>query len=170
MGRRYSNPRYTATMEPFVHDAVLDMHMARAELMSALAEVGPGDWGRDAPYGARTLHDLLAHVAGADRAWALAAQGLPARRRGSRAAAVAGRGEGRASARSTAAAPARPAELIEEMEQRRNLLLGLYDLLGRGISPRRCDRTAISTTPSESASGSGITTVCTPRMSVAHCA
>ena len=108
MGRQYSNPRYTATMEPFVHDAVLDMHMARAELMSALAGVGPGDWGRYAPYGARTLHDLLAHVAGADRAWALAAQGLlrgdgESRRRCRRP-----RRRPRASARSTAAAPARP--------------------------------------------------------------
>ena len=129
MGRRYSNPRYTATMEPFVHDAVLDMHMARAELMSALAGVGPGDWGRYAPYGARTLHDLLAHVAGADQAWALAAQGLlrgdgevapplsPAEAKAARERAI-DRGRTRT-----------PAELIEEMEQRRNLLRGLYDLL-----------------------------------------
>ncbi len=117
-------------MEPFVHDAVLDMQMARAELMAALGDVAERDWVRFVPYGPRTLHDLLAHVAGADQGWALAAQGLL-------------RGEG-----DVAAAPLSPAEvkavrertiergrkrtvdeLLEEMEQRRKLLLGLYDLL-----------------------------------------
>jgi hypothetical protein len=116
-------------MEAFVHDAVLDMHMARAELMSALGEVSPGDWGCYVPYGSRTLHDLLSHVAGADQAWALAAQGLlrgegevalplpPAEAKAARERAI-DRGRTRT-----------PAELIEEMEQRRKLLLGLYDLL-----------------------------------------
>lgn len=130
MGRRYSNHRYTDTiMEPYVHDAVLDMHMARADLMSALGDVGSGDWGRHVPYGARTLHDLLAHVAGADQAWALAAQGL-----------LCGEGEvapplspadaSAARARSIDRGRSRtPAELIAEMAQRRKLLLGLYDLL-----------------------------------------
>lgn len=118
-------------MEAFVHDAVLDMHMARAELMSALGDVGERDWGRYVPYGSRTLHDLLAHVAGADQAWALAAQGLlrgegevapplaPAEARAARERTI-GRGRGRGTA-----------ELLGEMEQRRKLLLGLYDLLER---------------------------------------
>jgi hypothetical protein len=121
--------RYNLVMEGFVHDAVLDMHMARNELMSALADVGPDDWGRHVPYGSRTLHDLLALAAGADHAWALAAQGLL-------------RGDGGvASPLSLAEADAarerrmkrgrsrKPAELLEEMERRRKLLLGLYDLL-----------------------------------------
>ncbi len=116
-------------MIPFVHDAVLDMHMARAELMSALGDVGPRDWARYVPYGSRTLHDLLAHLAGADQGWAVAAQGL-----------LRGEGDtlpplppGEASAiRQRAILRGRfrtPADLIEEMEQRRNLLVGLYDLL-----------------------------------------
>ena len=116
-------------MEPFVHDAVLDMRMARAELMAALGDVGERDWGRFVPYGSRTLHDLLAHVAGADQAWALAAQGL-----------LRGEGEvGRllppaevkaARERTIERGRKRSAnELLEEMEQRRKLLLGLYDLL-----------------------------------------
>jgi hypothetical protein len=116
-------------MIPFVHDAVLEMHMARTELMSAMADVGPDDWPRFVPYGSRTLHDLLAHVAGADQTWALAAQGLL-------------RGEGEVpqplppseatAARDRAIARGKtrtPDELLEEMEQRRKLLLGLYDLL-----------------------------------------
>jgi hypothetical protein len=116
-------------MEAFVHDAVLDMQMARSELISALGDVGPRDWERYVPYGARTLHDLLAHLAGADQVWALAAQGLlrgeaeaaqplpPAEAKAARQRAM-DRGRSRT-----------PAELIEEMEQRRKLLLGLYDLL-----------------------------------------
>jgi uncharacterized damage-inducible protein DinB len=105
------------------------MQMARAELVSALGEIGPGDWGRFVPYGSRTLHDLLAHVAGADQAWALAAQGL-LRGEGEVAPPLAP-GEAKA-ARERAIERGRsrtPAELIEEMEQRRKLLLGLYDLL-----------------------------------------
>ena len=105
------------------------MHMAREDLLSALAEVGSSDWARFVPYGSRTVHDLLAHVAGADQAWALAAQGLlraegevasplpPAEARAARTRTI-DRGRGRTSE-----------ELIEEMEQRRKLLLGLYDLL-----------------------------------------
>ena len=116
-------------MEPVVHDAVLDMQMARAELMSALSDVGERDWGRYVPYGSRTLHDLLAHVAGADQVWALAAQGLlrgegeaasplpPAEAKAARERTIE-RGRGRSTA-----------ELLEEMEQRRRLLLGLYELL-----------------------------------------
>jgi len=105
------------------------MHMAREDLLSALSDVGPGDWSRYVPYGPRSLHDLLAHVAGADQAWALAAQGLlrgegevapplpPAEAKAARARTI-DRGRNR-----------KPEELIEEMEQRRKLLLGLYDLL-----------------------------------------
>jgi uncharacterized damage-inducible protein DinB len=116
-------------MERYVHDAVLDMQIARDELMKALAEVGADDWGRFVPYGTRTLHDLLAHLAGADQAWAVAAQGLL-------------RGEGGAtsdvSPPEAAAARERAIErgrnrpeaaLLEEMERRRRLLLGLYELL-----------------------------------------
>ena len=157
-------------MEPFVHDAVLDMQMARAELLSALGDIGPGDWGRFVPYGSRTLHDLLAHVAGADQAWALAAQGLlrgegdvapplaPAEAKAARERAIE-RGRSRT-----------PAELIEEMEQRRKLLLGL--LRPAGATPPRagvCGRTATRTTPSASASGSAITIVCTPPTCGARC-
>ena len=105
------------------------MHTARAELMSAVGDVGPRDWRRYVPYGARTLHDLLAHIAGADQVWALAAQGL-----------LRGEGEPASPLPPAQASAARerailrgrfrtPAELIEEMEQRRKLLLGLYDLL-----------------------------------------
>jgi hypothetical protein len=116
-------------MEAFVHDAVLDMQHARNDLLAALAEVGEGDWGRYVPYGDRTLHDLLAHLATADHAWALAAQGL-----------LKGEAEQQppltpaeaAAARAGAVKHARklpPAELIAEMERRRRLLLSLYELL-----------------------------------------
>ncbi len=103
--------------------------MAREQLLSALGDVGPRDWERHVPYGSRTLQELLAHVAGADQAWALAAQGLlrgeggvappvpPAEAKAARERAIA-RGRKRT-----------PKELFEEMEQRRRLLLGLYDLL-----------------------------------------
>jgi len=116
-------------MEAFVHDAVLDMQHARNDLLAALAGVGGGDWGRYVPYGERTLHDLLAHLATADHAWALAAQGLlkgeaeqqppltPAEAAATRAGAV------------KHARKMPPAELIAEMERRRRLLLSLYDLL-----------------------------------------
>ncbi len=116
-------------MEPYVHDVVLDMQIARDELMTALVDVGPRDWGRVVPYGARTLHDLLAHIAGADQAWAVAAQGL-----------LRGEGEGPAPVTPAAAKAAREraiqrgrsmseAQLLAEMERRRRLLLELYDLL-----------------------------------------
>ena len=116
-------------MEPYIHDAVLDMHMARDELLRALGTVGPDDWSRHVPYGGRTLHDLLAHVAGADQAWASAARGLlksegpekpplsPAEARAVRERAIA-RGKSRS-----------PQELLDEMASRRRLLLALYELL-----------------------------------------
>ena len=105
------------------------MHMAREDLLSALADVGANDWGRFVPYGSRSLHDLLAHVAGADQAWALAAQGLlrgegevapplpPTEAKAARVRTI-DRGRGR-----------KPEDLIAEMAQRRKLVLGLYDLL-----------------------------------------
>lgn len=116
-------------MEPYVHDAVLDMHIARDELLAVLATVTDADWERYVPYGNRTLHDLLAHLAGADQAWAVAARGLlrgeaedgahvpPAEARAARERAI-DRGRGRT-----------PRELLDEMASRRKLLLGLYELL-----------------------------------------
>ncbi|MDP9237069.1 MAG: maleylpyruvate isomerase N-terminal domain-containing protein [Chloroflexota bacterium] len=116
-------------MDRYVHDAVLDMQMARHELMSALDRVGARDWSRYVPYGRRTLHDLLAHVAAADQIWAQAAQGL-----------LKGEGEtGRPLTADEAAAARRravergraqsPAALLDEMARRRRLLLSLYELL-----------------------------------------
>jgi uncharacterized damage-inducible protein DinB len=116
-------------MEAYVHDAVLDMYHARDELEAALDEVMDGDWERRIPYATRTLHELLAHLAGADQAWALAAQGLlkgesegthvlsPEEARAARARAV-DRGRGRP-----------VAVLREEMGRRRKLLLELLELL-----------------------------------------
>jgi len=120
---------YNVRVDPFVHDAVQDMQIARDRLVDALASVGAADWGRFVPYGARTLHDLLAHVAAADHTWALAAQGLlrgeganaspldPAQARAARDRAMK-RGRQRT-----------PAQLIEDMESRRRLLLSLFELL-----------------------------------------
>jgi hypothetical protein len=117
-------------MEGYVHDAVLDMHHARDELLAALDAVGPDDWERRIPYGSRTLHELLAHVAGADQAWAVAAQGLlrgesesakqpltPEEAKAARAHSIE-RGRGRS-----------VAALREEMHSRRQLLLQLFELL-----------------------------------------
>jgi len=116
-------------MDKYVHDAVLDMHIARNDLMAALEEVKPDDWSRYVPYGSRTLHDLLAHIASADQAWAAAAQGL-----------LKGESEERPPLTPEEARAVReraiergrqqsPAELMEEMQRRRRLLLGLYELL-----------------------------------------
>lgn len=116
-------------MEPFVHDAVVDMQDARAELDAALDEVGDSHWQRYVPYGTRTLRELLAHIAVADHVWALTAQGLL---RGEAddvkpltpdaAQAVGQRAIERARTQSVT-------ELRDEMARRRELLLGLYDLL-----------------------------------------
>ncbi len=116
-------------MEPYVHDAVLDMQMARDELLAVIGGVETSDWRKFVPYGSRTMHDLLAHLASADHAWALAAQGL-----------LRGEGGDVAALTSNEAAAVRAraiergrtqtvAQLLEEMQRRRRLLLGLYDLL-----------------------------------------
>jgi mycothiol maleylpyruvate isomerase-like protein/DinB family protein len=116
-------------MDRYVHGAVLDMHMAREELIKALDDVGERDWQRYVPYGSRTLHELLAHVAAADQAWAVAAQGLlrgegvdapplaPAEAKAARTRGI-DRGRGRS-----------VDDLREEMDRRRKLLLGLFELL-----------------------------------------
>ena len=116
-------------MDRYVHDAVLDMHMARTELLAALEQVRPPDWQRHVPYGSRTLHDLLAHLAAADQTWALAAQGLlkgEAEVRPPLAPGEAMAARQRALARGRAQPPA---ALLEEMLRRRRLLLSLYELL-----------------------------------------
>jgi hypothetical protein len=117
-------------VQPYVHDAVLDMLHARDELLVALDEVGPAEWKKLVPYGGRTLHDLLAHLAGADQAWAVAARGLL-------------KGEAESLAAPLSPDEARQArnkiiergrlrsiaDLKEELERRRKLLLGLFELL-----------------------------------------
>ena len=116
-------------MEPYVHDAILDMHAARDEFLATVAPLTPADWLRYVPFGADTLHNLLAHLAAADHAWALAAQGL-----------LKGEGQDRppispleaAAVRKRAIARGRTQtapQLLEEMQRRRRLLLALYDLL-----------------------------------------
>src|SRR5437868_13538550 len=66
----------TKRMDRYVERAVIDMHDARDQLLAALGEIGASDWNRFVPYGSRTLHELLAHIAAADHAWAVAAKGL----------------------------------------------------------------------------------------------
>jgi uncharacterized damage-inducible protein DinB len=116
-------------MDRYVAMAAADMTAARDELLAALAQITPSDWDRFVPYGARTLHELLAHLAGADQTWALAAQGL-----------LKGEGEERVPLTRAAATTARdnailrgrsepPAALIAEMHRRRKLLLSLFELL-----------------------------------------
>ena len=123
------HPPYTGTVEAYVHDAVLDMRLARDGLIEALERLAPEDFTRGVPYGDRTVHDVLAHVAAADHVWALAAQGL-----------LKGESDGRQPLSPGQAADARRraiergrttpvAELRAEMDQRRKLLLGLYELL-----------------------------------------
>lgn len=116
-------------MDPFVHDAVLDMQMARNELMAALAEVGPDDWSRYVPYGERTLHVLLAHLAGADHAWALAAQGL-LKGEGADQPPISPEEADAAKQRAVERGRSRqPQALIEEMHRRRQLVISLFELL-----------------------------------------
>ncbi len=117
-------------MEAYVHDAVLDMLHARDELLAALDDVGPEQWERQIPYGHRTLHELLAHLAGADQAWALAAQGLLKGESESTTAPLTPEEARAARVRTIERGRSRPvAQLGEEMDRRRQLLLGLYDLL-----------------------------------------
>jgi DinB family protein len=118
-------------VEAYVHDAVLDMRLARDGLIEALDRLSPDDYARRVPYRDRTVHDVLAHVAAADHVWALAAQGL-----------LKGESDARPPLSPAEAAAARRraiergrastvAALRDEMDQRRNLLLGLYELLER---------------------------------------
>lgn len=121
---------YTGGVEAYVHDAVLDMQGARRGLLQAVAEVTAADaWSHFVPYGDRTAHDVLAHLAGADHAWAVAARGL-----------LKGEGEERPppspehvrATRQAAIARARtlsPDALLDEMARRRKLLISLYELL-----------------------------------------
>jgi hypothetical protein len=105
------------------------MRLARDGLIETLERLEPGDFARGVPYGERTVHDVLAHVAAADHVWALAAQGL-----------LKGESDSRAPLSPVEAAEARRRaiergrstpvdELRSEMDQRRKLLLGLYELL-----------------------------------------
>lgn len=116
-------------MEPYVHDAVLDMRMSRDGLTTALDALSPADFERYVPYGHRTIRDLVAHLATADHAWALAAQGL-----------LKGEADQRPPLSPDEARAIRDeaierrrtssfAELRAEMDRRRKLLLTLFDLL-----------------------------------------
>lgn len=121
--------RYTALMEPYVHDAVLDMHMARDQLLAMLDRVEQEDWSRYVPYGGTTLRDLLAHLAGGDQAWAVAAQGLL---KGETLETTPASAEEAKAARARAIERGRTQsidELRAEMGRRRKLLLSLYELL-----------------------------------------
>lgn len=116
-------------MEAYVHDAVLDMLHARDELEAALDEVGEGQWERRVPYGERTLHELLAHVAGADQAWAVAAQGLLKGESETKAALTPEEAKA-VRRRAIERGRGRPVEeLRAEMASRRKLLLTLYEEL-----------------------------------------
>jgi hypothetical protein len=104
------------------------MRIARNELEEALDVVSEGDWARYVPYGERTLRELLAHMAGADQAWAVAAQGLL---KGEATVPPPPPGAAKAAReRAIERGRTQPVErLREEMERRRRLLLGLYELL-----------------------------------------
>ena len=115
-------------MEPFVHDAVVDMQIARERLRATLNTLDDEARLRYVPYGSRTVHDVLAHVAAADQVWAVAAQRLFKGETGERpltradALASAARAVERGSRQPVAA-------LLEEMDRRRKLLSGLFGLL-----------------------------------------
>jgi uncharacterized damage-inducible protein DinB len=116
-------------VEAYVHDAVLDMRLARDGLIEAFERLQPDDFARRVPYGDRTVHDVLAHVAAADHVWALAAQGLLKGESDSRPPlSPSGAEEARRRAIERGRATS-VAELRAEMDQRRKLLLGLYELL-----------------------------------------
>ena len=119
----------TKPTDRYVQRAVSDMHDARDQLLAALGEIGANDWNRYVPYGSRTLHELVAHLATADQAWAVAAKGL-----------LKGEGEEQRPLTPPAAGAVShramqrllhepPSALIEEMQRRRRLLLTLYELL-----------------------------------------
>jgi uncharacterized damage-inducible protein DinB len=106
------------------------MHHARDELLAALHNVQPADWERKIPYGDRTLHELLAHLASADQAWAVAAQGLLKGESEAGAMPLTPAEAKEARIRAIERGRARPvAELRSEMDSRRKLLLGLFELL-----------------------------------------
>ena len=116
-------------MDRYVRQAAEDMSAARDALLSATAEIGPQDWQRFVPYGSRTLHELLAHLAAADQTWALAAGDLLKGESGEmkpRPPEMLQAAAQRAVARGRTQSP--PA-LLDEMARRRRLLLGLYELL-----------------------------------------
>jgi hypothetical protein len=105
------------------------MGIARDQLDATLDGLAESDYARYVPYGSRTVHDVLAHLAAADHVWALAAQGLLKGESDARPPLSAGDA---AAARQRAIDRGRtqsPAELRAEMERRRKLLLGLYELL-----------------------------------------
>jgi uncharacterized damage-inducible protein DinB len=81
------------------------------------------------PYGERTLHELLAHVAGADQAWAVAAQGLLKGESETKAALTPEEAKA-VRRRAIERGRGRPVEeLRAEMASRRKLLLTLYEEL-----------------------------------------
>jgi hypothetical protein len=119
-------------VEPYVHDAALDMHHAREQLNLVLDKLSPADYERFVPFGDITVKDVLAHLAAADQTWAVAAQDLLKAEGGARrppltideARALRARGIDRGRTQSVD-------DLREEMVRRRKLLLSLYDLLER---------------------------------------
>jgi hypothetical protein len=116
-------------MEPYVHDAAHDMRIARDQLEATLDGLAEPDYARYVPFGSRTVHDVLAHLAAADHVWALAAQGLLKGESDARpplSPFEAAEARERAIERGTAQSPS---DLRAEMERRRRLLLGLYELL-----------------------------------------
>ncbi len=115
-------------MDRYVRAAVADMQAGRDDLLAAVADVSPQDWGRYVPYGARTLLELLAHVAAADQAWAVAAREI-LRADGIEEAGAAAQIPRARRARGVPRKSADPAALIEELVRRRKLLLGLFELL-----------------------------------------
>jgi uncharacterized damage-inducible protein DinB len=114
-------------MEPFVHDAVLDMQLSRSSLDATIDALEDSDWDRYVPYGFLTVRDVLAHLAAADHNWALASKGLlkgevhPSSKEDARPA------DRDASIRKRRSASVQA--LRDEMARRRKLLLSLFDLL-----------------------------------------
>jgi uncharacterized damage-inducible protein DinB len=106
------------------------MSIARQQLLDELDRLGDGDWSRYVPYGDRTLRDLLAHLAAADQAWAIEAQGLLKSEGASGRAPL--NPEERRQVRANGIERGRRQsvpQLRAEMERRRKLLLSLYELL-----------------------------------------
>lgn len=114
-------------MHRLVERALFDMEQARSELRRELARITEADWPRFVPFGEWTLKDLLAHLAAYDGMWATATQSLLASD-GVAASPVFDADAAREAAivrgrkRSVAA-------LLEELESRRRLLVGYFELL-----------------------------------------